>query len=240
MGLHESLDGRPGRGAVVVPRIVVNAKLYPEATRPAGLTAWAREWDLLAAAQGQIALVPPMVHVGLLGSVTRRFLEVVAPHVDALGPGPGTGYVSAESVRAAGARGVLLNHAEHKLAPEVLATTVKAARQAGLWVLACADNLSETRRIAGLGVDALALEVPELIGGDISITTADPQIVERAVTAAHEIAPGLPVLCGAGVKNGEDVRRARELGAHGVLVASGIVKAKNPTAALRDLLAGLA
>jgi triosephosphate isomerase len=48
----------------------------------------------------------------------------------------------------------------------------------------------------------------------------------------------IPVLCGAGVKNGEDVRKAKELGAKGILVASGVVKAENPEEAIRDLLEG--
>jgi triosephosphate isomerase len=36
------------------------------------------------------------------------------------------------------------------------------------------------------------------------------------------------VLCGAGITNGEDVAAAIRLGTEGVLVASGIVKAKDP------------
>ena len=44
------------------------------------------------------------------------------------------------------------------------------------------------------------------------------------------------VLCGAGVKTGEDVRTALDLGARGVLLASGVVKAKDPEAVLRDLI----
>lgn len=43
-------------------------------------------------------------------------------------------------------------------------------------------------------------------------------------------------MCGAGVKTGEDVRAAMDLGADGVLLASGVVKAKDPEAALRDLI----
>jgi len=44
------------------------------------------------------------------------------------------------------------------------------------------------------------------------------------------------VLCGAGVKTGKDVKRALELGAVGVLLASGVVKSKDPKKALQDLV----
>jgi triosephosphate isomerase len=41
------------------------------------------------------------------------------------------------------------------------------------------------------------------------------------------------------VKNGRDVAKAIELGADGVLLASGVVKAKNKEEVLRDLAAGV-
>ena len=47
------------------------------------------------------------------------------------------------------------------------------------------------------------------------------------------------ILCGAGVKNGKDVSKAIELGADGVLLASGIVKAKDKESVIRDLASGL-
>jgi triosephosphate isomerase len=47
------------------------------------------------------------------------------------------------------------------------------------------------------------------------------------------------VFCGAGVKDRRDVRKALELGTVGVLLASGVVKAKDPEKALRDLASGL-
>jgi len=47
------------------------------------------------------------------------------------------------------------------------------------------------------------------------------------------------VLCGAGVKTGSDVYTALQLGADGVLLASGVVKSKDPRATLEDLISKL-
>jgi triosephosphate isomerase len=47
------------------------------------------------------------------------------------------------------------------------------------------------------------------------------------------------VLCGAGIKDHDDVRIAIQLGCEGILVASGITKAENPEAALTDLVKGI-
>lgn len=43
------------------------------------------------------------------------------------------------------------------------------------------------------------------------------------------------VLCGAGITSGNDVSAALKLGAEGILVASGVVQAKNQLEALLDL-----
>jgi triosephosphate isomerase len=71
------------------------------------------------------------------------------------------------------------------------------------------------------------------------VSKADPAIVRDAVAAAEEIDPDVDVLCGAGISTGEDVVSAAELGAEGVLLASGVATAEDPEAALEDLLAPL-
>jgi triosephosphate isomerase len=71
------------------------------------------------------------------------------------------------------------------------------------------------------------------------VTTANPEIVSGAVQRIRAVNPNVGVLCGAGVKSRKDVAKALELGTVGVLLASGVVKAKNPEAALRDLVKGL-
>jgi triosephosphate isomerase len=82
----------------------------------------------------------------------------------------------------------------------------------------------------------VAVEPPELIGGDISVTKANPRIVEDTVDAVKEANRSVSVLCGAGIKTGADVKAALDLGADGVLLASGVVRAKDPRAALLDLV----
>jgi Thiazole biosynthesis protein ThiG. len=46
-------------------------------------------------------------------------------------------------------------------------------------------------------------------------------------------------LCGAGIKNREDVAKAIELGSDGILLASGIVKAKDVNAACEEIFRGI-
>ena len=81
----------------------------------------------------------------------------------------------------------------------------------------------------------IAVEPPELIGGDLSVSKSEPLIVERAVKLIGEDR----TLVGAGIKDGEDVRIALDLGARGVLLASGVTKSDDPYATLLDLASGL-
>jgi triosephosphate isomerase len=61
-------------------------------------------------------------------------------------------------------------------------------------------------------------------------------VVRDAVAAAEGVDPAVDVYCGAGISTGEDVVAARELGADGVLLASGVAKAEDPGEALRSLV----
>jgi triosephosphate isomerase len=92
--------------------------------------------------------------------------------------------------------------------------------------------------VASTHPDYIAVEPPELIGGEVSVSKAKPEVIVDTINDVHEIDETIPVLCGAGVKDREDVRIAMKLGSRGILVASGVTKAKDPKAAILDLLAG--
>lgn len=222
---------------LATPLIAVNYKLYPQATGRAALELTRALERAARAAGGSVAVAPGFLELAEVARGAR--LPVLAQHVDALEPGQGTGHVTVESVRAAGAVGSILNHAERRLGIEALRGSVARLRSAGLASLVCAADVAATMEAARLAPDLVAVEPPELIGGDVSVTTAEPRVVSGAVEAVKRVAPRVKVLCGAGVKSGKDVRRALELGADGVLVASGVVAAKDPERALLDLLEGL-
>jgi triosephosphate isomerase len=159
---------------------------------------------------------------------------VLAQHVDALTPGPRTGHIVPDAVKAAGAIGTLLNHSEHRLPIGAILDAVGACRQLGLITIVCAATPSEAIDLARAKPDFIAVEPPELIGGQVSVSVARPEVITD--TTGH--IKHVPVLCGAGVKNGRDVATAWKLGAKGVLVASGVVLADSPSKALLDLAAG--
>ena len=87
--------------------------------------------------------------------------------------------------------------------------------------------------------DYIAIEPPELIGTGIPVSQAQPEVVEDTVSEVKAINSDIKVLCGAGITTGDDMKAAMDLGADGVLLASGIIKAESPKDALLDLVSKL-
>ena len=162
-------------------------------------------------------------------------LEVWTQHLDPIGFGSNTGWLHPETAISRGASGTIINHAEHKVSLEHVAMILDSVPE-DFTVCACAANIEEARALAALQPNYVAVEPPELIGGDISVTTADPEIVVSTAAAISEINENVGILCGAGVKNGEDVAMAIQLGTSGVLLASGVTKVADPVSALADLV----
>jgi len=166
-------------------------------------------------------------------------IPVWAEHIDPITPGSHTGWTLPEAVKDAGAVGTLINHSEHRLTLAEIDACLTRANETGLDTIVCTNNVATSKAAAALQPQFVAVEPPELIGGDISVTTADPDIVSGSVEAVKSINENVKVLCGAGVKNGKDVSKALELGSEGVLLASGIVKASNKKAVIQDLANGI-
>jgi triosephosphate isomerase len=227
-----STDGAPlGR-----PLFLLNLKVYSE-TLGAPAERIARDLEELGSEQGvPVGVAPATPDLGRVAAAVG--IPVLAQHVDAVGAGAHTGFVPVEAVRAAGARGGLVNHSEHPLSFRDCRRTVGELGRAGLAAVVCAPTVTSARRLAGLEPAYLAIEPPELIGGDHAVSTARPGVVSGTVSAVRAVAPSVNVLCGAGVHDRRDVRRALELGAVGVLVASAVTRARSPRDAIAELLAG--
>ncbi|MBT4065656.1 MAG: triosephosphate isomerase [Euryarchaeota archaeon] len=216
------------------PLVVVNFKTYTSA-----LASTAEKLGMQMADVPTNARMVAVTSAFDLSSVSSiAGLEVWSQHLDPVGQGSFTGWLEPETAIARGASGTIINHAEHKVSLDHV-RELMAMLPEGFPICACAADVEEARALAKLGPTFIAVEPPELIGGDISVTTADPSIVSDTVSAVKEVNPNVRVLCGAGVKNGQDVATAISLGAEGVLLASGVTKANDPAAVLADLVSQL-
>ena len=219
------------------PVIVLNVKTYAEATGDKAIQI-ARLMDKIGDETGASMSIA-VQDTDIMLCVKEVSIPVFAEHIDPIKPGSHTGWTLPEAVKTAGAVGTLINHSEHRLKLADIDICITRAKELGLDNIVCSNNISTSKAIAAFSPNFIAVEPPELIGGDISVTSADPDIVSGSVDAVKTIDKKVKVLCGAGVKNGKDVAKAIELGADGVLLASGIVKAKDKEKVIKDLASGL-
>ena len=182
-----------------------------------------------------VIITPPHTDIRLLAENTERVF-IFAQHMDFLPVGRGMGAALPEAIKAAGACGAMLNHAEKPLSLRAIQKTIARADEVGLATIVCADTPSRLEKIAGLSPNLLVAEPTELIGtGKVS----DEQYVTETIERVRRINPAIMVLQGAGISSGEDVSRVIRLGALGTGSTSGIIKAADPAAKAEEMLCAL-
>ncbi|MCE4603012.1 MAG: triose-phosphate isomerase [Desulfurococcales archaeon] len=220
------------------PVVAINYKVYPTAFGERGLEI-AKAAVQIHETYGdriRLILVTPLINSAKIATL---YHDTFAQHADPVGMGAYTGYTPVEALALEGVAGVMLNHSEHKILYRDLSTLVSSARSSGLEVLVCADTPGEASGIAYLRPDMIALEPPELIGTGIPVSKARPEVIRGGVDTVSRIDPSILVLAGAGITGRDDAARAVELGAQGVLVASAVMKSRDPYRSIEELVLGV-
>lgn len=215
------------------PLVVVNFKTYRQGVGSSGIKLLKVMEELHESYSGHLAAAVTSFDLGRYTSTVE--LPVLTQHGDHVGYGSHTGAQLLELAKEYGAVGTLLNHSECRMLLFDLAQSVEKARELGLITVVCSGDVPSTRAAAALNPDFVAVEPPELISGDVSVSKARPELIRDAAEAVSRISESI-LLCGAGVKDGTDMKKALELGAKGVLLASGVVKTNNPKDVLQDII----
>jgi triosephosphate isomerase len=216
------------------PVIIINYKTYKESIGKKGLEI-AEIAEKVSEESGiTIGVAPQFVDLRMVAENVN--IPVYAQHIDAITPGSHTGHVLAESIKDCGVKGTLLNHSERNMLLSDIDKVIEIAKNLELETVVCSNNISVSKAVAALNPTYIAIEPPELIGTGIPVSKANPEIVEGTVKEVREINKDVKILCGAGISTGSDVKAALELGTDGVLLASGVVKAKDVEKAIRDLI----
>ncbi|CAI9831366.1 MAG: triose-phosphate isomerase [Nitrosopumilus sp.] len=210
--------------------LLVNCKNY-EAASGRGLARMLSAARAAAKRHGTVVAIAPPHH--MLAAAAGRGVPVFAQHVDTEGPGGTTGRVVPELLAGIGVAGSIINHSERRVGMRHAAEAISRLEKLGMTSVACAGGPAEAGRMAALGPDYVAVEPPSLIGTGRSVSVHRPGVI---TAAARAVSGGRSrLLCGAGITSGADAQKASELGASGVLVASGVVKAPDWGRAISDL-----
>jgi len=172
----------------------------------------------------KIAVAPPQ---HLLAHVTGFSIPILAQHVDNAEIGSTTGFVIPEIIKKSNVKGALINHSEHRISSIEIQQLILRLKKLKMMSVVCVKNVAEASKYSKFNPDYIAIEPPELIGSGKAISKEKPELITGAVSVVKTGKTQTKLLCGAGIISGEDVKKAVELGSKGILVASGIVKAKN-------------
>ncbi|MEK7177463.1 MAG: triose-phosphate isomerase [Patescibacteria group bacterium] len=160
-------------------------------------------------------------------------IEVWAQHMDPIDPGKNMGWLSPYSLKEAGATGVVINHSEHKVSDEIIKNTLEKAKQYNLKTVLIGNSVDMILKFASWQPDYLSYEREDMVGGGISMLTQEVENVKKLVSALK-----IPLMIGAGISTGEDIKTALALGAKGAILASAFTLAVDPEAKLRELAMG--
>ena len=172
----------------------------------------------------KIAICPPQ---HLIGVVANSSIPILAQHVDDSKVGSTTGFVIPELLKKSKVNGSLINHSEHRIPSKEITALVAKLKELKMTSIVCVKDVAEARKYAKLNPNYIAIEPPELIGSGKAVSTERPELITKAASAVKSANNNTKLLCGAGIVSGQDVSKAVELGSKGILVASGIIKAKN-------------
>ncbi len=215
-----------------LPLILVNFKCYEEATGKNALKLAKICEEVAKKYNINISVAPQFTDLYQISKKVK--IPVFSQHVDAVEKGAYTGHVSPLALKEIGVKGSLISHSEKKLSLKEIKECLEIMKRHKMVSIVCADSIIRGKEIAKFAPDLIAYEDPFLIGSGQAISRVKPDSVKNFVESIEKINPRVKVLCGAGITSGEDVKKALELGTKGILVSSGVVKAKNPRKVLED------
>ncbi|MGV8141522.1 MAG: triose-phosphate isomerase [Candidatus Woesearchaeota archaeon] len=162
-------------------------------------------------------------------------IPVLAQHVDYANVGKSTGNIIPEHLMNINIKGSLLNHSEHRIPLKDVEKTVLRLKEQDMISIVCVKDHDEAKTVSKFKLirpTFIAVEPPELIGGELSVSKAKPEVIIKSVKECGDV----PVLVGAGVKDNNDMKVALQNGAKGVLLSSHFVLNKDPENFLIELL----
>ena len=179
----------------------------------------------------KIAVAPPQ---HLIGLVANSSIPILAQHVDNSNVGSTTGFMIPELLKKSKVSGSLINHSEHRISSDEISKLVLKLRELKMISVVCVKDVAEAKKYAKLNPDYIAIEPPELIGSGKAVSKEKPELITKSADAVNSAKNKTKLLCGAGIISGQDVTKALDLGSKGILVASGIIKAKNWTKVIEE------
>jgi len=180
-----------------------------------------------------VTIIPAVQPTDIYRVKKELGIEVWAQHMDPIEPGKNMGWLSPYALKEAGATGLIINHSEHKMDEAHVKKILDKAKEYNLKSVICGFNVDMVTKFDSWNPDYISYEREDMIGTGVSMITKEKENIKKLVSVLKR-----PLIIGAGISTGEDIREAIKLGAVGAILASGFVLAKDPEAKLRELAGG--
>jgi triosephosphate isomerase len=213
---------------------IINFKNYEEVSSDNAVKLAKAAEKVAAKLKAEIIVAPPQPSLALVAKSVK--IPVICQHVDNEKIGSTTGFFVPEIAKSYGAVGSLINHSEHRIEMKSIASLIERLHKLGMTSIVCAREPREVMEISAIAPDFIAIEPPELIGSGRAVSKENPEIITKSIEAARSRSQ---VICGAGITDKGDVSKAMELGSHGILVASGVIKANSWDKKIAELASGI-
>ena len=214
--------------------LIINFKNYEEIFADGAIRLGETARKVAEEIQVEIILAPSHPVLALIAKEVE--IPVICQHVDDEKMGQSTGFMVPEIAKSYGAIGSLINHSEHRIEMNSIASLVKRLRRLGMVSIVCAQEPQEVVEISTFEPDFIAIEPPELIGSGKAVSKENPTVITKSIEGAGSRSR---IICGAGISDKEDVSKAIELGSQGILVASGVIKATSWDKKITELASGM-
>lgn len=214
------------------PIFITNFKVYKSGTGEEALSLAHLHQEIGTKFGVNVICAVQAVDIRMISSLIKT--PVIAQHIDGVPFGKHSGHILPEAVKEAGAIGTLVNHSEYRISDEEIKKAIERCGEIGLAAICCAETPEEGERLLSFNPDFIAIEPPDLIGGNVSVATR-PDVIQKAVSLIGKE----KLIIGAGIKTADDIKKGMALGAIGVLVSSGIMETQTPEKVLTELVKAL-
>lgn len=211
--------------------IILSLKTYKEATGDNAIKLLSSVKKV--SEETGIKIIPAIQPTDIYRIKKELGIEVWAQHMDPIEPGKNMGWLSPYALKEAGATGVVINHSEHKTTDENVKKILDKAKEYGLKNVVIAFDVDTVIKYDSWNPDYISYEREDAIGTGVSMVTQEKDNIIKLVSVLKR-----PLIIGAGIATGNDVRDAVKVGAVGVIMASRFVLAKDPEAKLKELALG--
>ncbi|MEI7604444.1 MAG: triose-phosphate isomerase [bacterium] len=176
-----------------------------------------------------ITILAQAVDIRLFAENTS--LPIWSQHLDNVDYGKNTGWTLPEAVIEAGAKGTMINHAEHKIPLADVSNIVERFKTDNFQIMISTTSPEETIIMDQLKPQYVTYEPQEYIGTKISVVDVAPDII-RNITQKIQT----PLVIGAGIHTPQQIVEGLLLGAKGFLISSDILNSDNPPERLKEYM----